>query len=835
MPTSNSKTPKGSKVLKYNLFSKEDRFYWKNLDINVESYCDEWQVLSEDLGNDFAKFEVNQQAEVCKIYNLKRKYPTQSYLELLISAVNSAIDFYCVIQFVSKNKLGFSRMWDIPRVNGRTNVIATYIKALHVHKKTGLSTSYILNFSNKRGSARYTFDLQATENIDTLEKAKKILSSLIRYLNKVEKKRYHLRYIDKLNNQYYFLLLRSQNDEIIPAIPQNVRVIKGAYLLIQINISENKLYVHSNSLKEATRIRYYIAKKAKTKAKHAKETASYDPNKFFNSILNQTASSKLRLFDASFRKHNLGDSILQLQDRQKKNDIVATLKELKNKNVINLTDFSEFKAFEFYSQNLKFHVDVLEDKWGQLKLTMRDRGKQPIEVANFKRDFEQTFKIPFDKYLQNKNSTAEKTIIIRKLLEKPTIEATIPDEVDEIFVEFINKGILNKPINTTKRRCTNCYEIFWKQIECPNCGHSAYFEGEYIDISVNPATVVNILVKYLRSFKDLKVAKTIKQIENTKFTFIDVLNKTGDAISIYVSLGSPPDKVVLHFLETGNPLQVVILRFKYGIINDILRKGFECVDFADVYYTLANDGFKKTIDNAIQSQKDQWGEKLLNKGYESFKRLTTSPKAKYNDQYFEKDVYNLLHEVVALGDRLGGKFAGVKAPDGIVSLQNYSTPLLRYCIAWDCKYSKAAKGYSLRDSAIKHRHYINVLKNNSKVRFYGGLKSYIVISQNMNFDTYESFYNKLKSGFRWKGNVIFLDSEVLILIYKAYRDNASLIRLYPSIFYKKIFNLFKSVDKADSDPYPFISKRKLELILKQLQKEFKAKHKMFVFERKEFK
>ena len=128
----------------------------------------------------------------------------------------------------------------------------------------------------------------------------------------------------------------------------------------------------------------------------------------------------------------------------------------------------------------------------------------------------------------------------------------------------------------------------------------------------------------------------------------------------------------------------------------------------------------------------------------------------YSEMDFETDTYNILQELFTIGDRLGGKMTGVKAPDGIVVINPFSKTSSKYCFAWDCKYSNAEKGYELNDDKSKHRYYINTLKKNDKVKFYGGLKSYAIISQNMNLSAYKKFYTDLTGRFRWKGVVIYI-------------------------------------------------------------------------------
>jgi len=543
-----------NKDLKFSLFTKQDRECWRNLDINIDSFCDKWSDHSSRFIEEVRKLSLLQIKEVCKIYKLKKSQEHNSDYDLLLSNLKESIDFYCIIRFISINPLAYSRIFDVPKVSGKTNKKAVYIKALAVSKKTDLRNAYMQLMIQKKGGAKFSYNLENTNEVKTLNEAQKILSSLTRYLKRIEKKRYYLRYIDKINTGYHFLLLKETSDKLYPAIPQNLRVMMGSYLLISIDYKINKLFVYTNISKEANRIRYYIAKKTKSQVRYVREYASYEPSTFFSSILNKSSTSLLTLYDVEFRKHNLGDSTFQITDRHKKNNIIDTIILFKQKKILNLVDFSEFKSFIFRFQELKFKVNIQEDRWGQLRLDIYDKGIPALELNSFKEAFEKDFKIPFNKHLEHFDINIDKAGIVRKILDTPTMELTLPDHVEKILLDLINDKVIHKPTGTVKRKCITCYHIYWSSGECPKCGSESYFEGDYIDILLDQKSTTNLLLNKLKKLPDFKTKIITKQIENSKFTFIDILNKTGDSISLYVSVNNLPDKVSQHFQETGNPL-----------------------------------------------------------------------------------------------------------------------------------------------------------------------------------------------------------------------------------------------------------------------------------------
>jgi len=72
------------------------------------------------------------------------------------------------------------------------------------------------------------------------------------------------------------------------------------------------------------------------------------------------------------------------------------------------------------------------------------------------------------------------------------------------------------------------------------------------------------------------------------------------------------------------------------------------------------------------------------------------------------------------------------------------------------------------------------------------------------------------------------------LIYSVYKKNEALIKNYPSIFYKKIFGLFRKLSIKETEPYKFISNDRIIRGMEDLKPQFKKVHKNFEFKRSDF-
>ena len=828
-------TPKPDKQRKFQQFRPEQRKEWMNLNINIDSYSDHWEAIRQEFIGTIAAYPAVYLEKIAKSFGLSKSHRDQDWDEVLFNDIKWAIQLYCIWKFASVDPLCYATIYKIRPVRGKTNMPALLARLAQEYVTVDLRTAFIQMLLKKAGHARYTYHVADRKKKIDLEFAKKIMRSMTSYLKQEEGKRYELRFADKIDDTYYFLILKETTDRIYPAIPENLRVVSARYLLISIDIKTENLSVHTQIGREAKRIRYYIARRSGAKILTDRKTADYNPEAFFELLLEQEQTEGFTLLNAKISKHSMGDHTMEIKDRMKKNNIIAALQKLKHDGYLELKSFSEFSNMLFNYGKIRYHIDIYEDRWGQVKLDVADRGKPSAELSVFKHDFESVFSIPIGTWLKNENTTLNKSAVIQKILDFPTLESVLPDDVSDILMELIGEGIIEQPATSVKRRCKNCYKVYWHKGSCPECGSNEYyFDGEYIDLQVNTDATFNFFLEHIKQDTTLKVKKVKHKIESYTFKFLELLNDDRKSLSIYISKGAASPRVISHYARTGNPLLVIIVKYAPALKGSVTDMGFECLDFATGFAQASTGELLPNIKNALQAQHNKWKDKLSRKGYSSYGEYTGRDEKKYNDQRFEVDIFNMLHEIFLIGDRLGGHFAGVPAPDGVISIQDYGNPLARYCLAWDCKFSVLKDGYRLADPPKKHRHYINALKNNDKVLFYGGLKSYLIISQNMNMTMYEKFYTQLVDRFRWKGQVIFVQADMIARIYEAYRDNQSLIASFPNVFYSALYKLFQKTDRKDSIPYRHLSQEKIKNTFDGIKATYKSLRKSFTFARKDF-
>lgn len=823
------------KRLKFILFNKEERQLWNNLDVNVDSFCDKWDHYTDDFFSRLSLLTNEDLIFLCNQYDIKfnqiREIPNKLHENKKI-----ALELFCLMEFALSNPKAISDFYNISQIKNRIDKSKVIIQIFKEFKSGDIKNVHIALLKHRYGKGFFTYDFVDKIKDEDYNILLNIMPYLTVYLKKKDNysKFYKFRSAFKDDSKWIFLILRESSDRLYPAIPNNTRLLRGVYKLITVYPQENRLEINTKSRWEAYRIKGYISKKLKNPLAYKRKEIEYNPKLLFQKLI-QPSESTIKLIDVKFKKSNLNLK-LAISDIHGKNDIISQLKILKNdKKLLKLDDFSEFYSLIFLlNDGLRITIKVDEDKWGRNRLNLIDRRITKQDLKEFKTEFETRFGVELNKYLRSTNTKVDKKKIVDLILNNKTIPINLPKDAEEIFLNLIEKKIINKPKKAAKRRCEKCKRVTWTKGDCPECGNNLYIEGNFIDITKNKKGIVDYVFRTISTNTNLSIKRNKIQIDNTSYKIIDVMNKQDEIITIFPTMSAVPEKIVSHYSETGLPLLIILTQFKRALQDDIEKAGFECIDLTE-WYINENDAFwlSRELNNFIVSQKRKWLEKIVNKGRMSFKSLLEKDK-NYSDQYFERDIFNLLHEIFYVGDRLGGKFAGVPAPDGIVSIQNYGKPIKRGCLAWDCKYSEQKSGYLLKDNPDKHKRYIHSLKKDTKVKFFGSLLTYAIISNNMNKDGYTKFYFKFTERFRWKGNILFIDEDNIKNIYKIFKDNQEKITNKPVIFYSSIYKLLFKIWKKDSDPFPHISKERLNKFVEEIGTKYNKEKIKLKFDRKDF-
>lgn len=826
-----------SKSLKSIQFSKEERNFWKNLEINIDSFSDRWNDLYKaDFEKRISVLSIKFIKDVVSHFNIK--IPTgKTKSQTLLEDRRHSIITYCIIIFSLRNPKILSEFFKIPIVRKEVDKVTVIEKAFEQYTRGLLTDLFLFLLKQKLGKRKYSYaftDSLRNEDYQTILDFMPKLEVFLRRHEKT-KKLYSFRFGYKGGTgEWIFLLLKETNDKVYKAIPNNISMISGTYKLVSVRPGSQSMEIHTNSRDEALLVRNYFTKKLDNRYTYKRNEKKYEPKQFFAKVLTDSPNSNLRLIDVKFKDSNIGVKI-QVSDRERKHDIISQLRFLQSNNVLKLKDFSEFETLTFYFNGLNIKIQIFETAWGLHKLNLVDRGISPKDIQDFNSRFSNKFGVPLDVWLKRSDEEMNKVIVISKILDRKTIPVyTVTKDIEDTLLELMSNKILNKLQYQAKRICEVCFTKTWEKGSCPTCGNNMRIDGDFIEVKTNEKGIYDYTFKALSAITNINISKTNVQISRTKHTFIEVMNKNGDNLFIYISANDVPEEIISHFHINALPLLVMLTRYKEALAQNLQNNNFEVVGLVDFYINSTKAlWLSNSIKRYLENQKLKWKQKLLDKGYDSYTFLKNK-KADYSPQNFETDIFNLFHELFYIAFKLGGNFTGIAAPDGIVSIQNQSKPLSKFCLSWDCKFSNHSKGYQLNEKISKHRHYINTLKNNSRVKFYGSLKVHAIISQNMNFPKYEKFYNKMKYKFQWKGEILFIEETILLLLYNFYRINSVKILSQPSLFYSSLYRLFLKIHSKDREPFPTLSSARLEIFFKEVATKYSKFNVELKFNRKDF-
>jgi hypothetical protein len=820
-------------------FTQSERNSWKNLEVNLDSFSNRWEDI---YAGEFEKkiAELSNRQLLDYLTHFKIKFDKEDDLKAkLLENRKVAVIVFCILEFSSKNPKILSEIFNIPIVRRKINHLEIIKKVFEQYKLDRLQDLFLFLLKRQTGKGRFQYQFRDPIVESEYKSIELFMPKLASFLKRKDKKHklYHFRFGYKgKKGEWIFLMLKETNDKVYHAIPHNISMVRGMYIVITINLSNKNIEINCPSKDEAILIRNYCTKRLKNHYTFRREEKNYSPKTFFQKALTVSPVDKLKLVRAEFKDSTIAAGI-DIKDPEQKYDIIAQLKILQKAKILKLKDFSEFKSMSFSYKGIVIKVQVVETNWGLHRLNFIDRRISSNDIDTFKSEFKKKFGVELDTWLKRDDLQLNKSIIISKILDKKIVPVNIiTTEIEEIIVQLMQVNIISKYQHEAKRICENrtCMHTTWEKISCPRCGSNLRIDGDFIEIILDQKGIYNFIYKKILTLGDLKASRETIQILRKKFPVIELMDTFGNTITVYISQNAVPEEIMSYYESNGLPLLIILTHYKDAIFKSITERNFECFSLVDFYIATSDiTSLSNKMKAFISDQKIKWKEKLLEKGFKSF----TSARNKslgYTPQNFETDIFNILHELFYVAYKLGGSFTGIKAPDGIASVRNYGKPLQKFCMSWDCKYSGTPKGYQLNELPKKHRHYIKVLQKNSKVKFYGGLKIHAIISQNMDMSKYEKFYIKLTNRFLWQGHVIFINENILLDLYLYYRDNSQAILSKPEIFYTALHRMFLKIHIKDSVPYPQITKSRFDKFIEETKQKYSKLHINLTFVRQDF-
>lgn len=808
---------------------KELLHYWRNFDVNIDAIVKNWEIEVRDQIDHLKKYQPNHFEEIGNILNLNGS-PIE-IKDKIVKDSNLLLKFILSSYFLNLNRIAVGRALAASKKEDKFYEILTIIKIIsHIQLNT-LDRIYMEYLKVKLGKGDYNYNFKSKpkpQNIKLLnEKIKSIAQALS--FSSSDGKSYNLRFCIIDDDFAHVLVLRQTADEIIPAIPNNKRVQKAKYILSVVNFKQKKVSITTGSRREAAVIKGFFGRKLGISIGFDLNEFEVDFKSFFEKLLNIEESKESGIILNGIKvRESVGNVKGTFEGAETPDKIIKNLQVLKDRAIIQFRNINEFQSFKFQHKNLDYTIRVAGNKWGQRWLQLNSTSKPTKEMNEFQKSFEKHFKIEFNKAIGG--SMGEKGIA-QAILDHSRIEASLPRKIESVFLQLVNLNILEKPKHSTKRKCLSCGKINWAKDSCPSCGGELMLLGLYVEIIHNYRS----LTKYFKDFLKSNLTETLqirtKKIIGKKHEFLVISEKNRTPVWFYICTGGAISYLKDVFERNGQPLIIVYSKHGKNNPENILSDSCRKFDFLDFVYDPSPD----TLSTTIQDLRDRSKSLRHNAAVNSAIRLQAKPKG-YDDQHFEQDVFNILNELTKHAEMLGGSFSGTAAPDGVASVTLAGANPKKHTLAWDCKFSVRATGYELNEDPNKHLHYLKSLSRNKNFKQFGNLRTYLFISQNMNFKSYKRFIEKFNSSKKWRnGKVIFLNESELLEIFKIYIIFHEQIDRDSSHFFLEFWNLFKNSKKTKNSEYIAISNDSLKTFESSLRNSYPMSKKTFELSRSDFK
>ncbi len=777
------------------LFTKEERAKWSYYLLALKD------ILDEEIWSRENKLQIEQVLNSLnndQLTVIRNKYGlvgTTTVIQIL-SDKKRAMDLYCFWHFAEMHVPSIKVYLNLPRLHGMPLKKIAFVKTLTLNDE---DMTAILLYSLWRRYAVFERSYQlaeVTEQQLTLFTRKiRRISTLLSYSVKkyvLYEKPYRLKMHGKFHNKYIYLFMRYKGDEEVLAFSNNRSQSKYAYKFVILDpvLKTFNIVVHSDN--ERRTILNYISKKIKLKILFDYGDLNVSKDKFSKLFVSEPTRIPIISITYGNSKLPTGAKIM-IQGNPALNPINRALAFL-NPNVVEANDISNIKRFTilFEGQPVSIAIDKIIDELnlGYCKLRIPERGLDFEFREKLIRKFNSDFQIPINKYfLFGEGNIDYKTIINFLLNQKNVNLKDKPIVYRRTLDQMYNIGLLEKPKEHPERFCVNqrCdrrYRSTWKRGLCI-CEKELVIFGTSFSVKINAEYVTNFIIDYLNS-KNLKFTKAKRTFNKRKRDVIEIYTPRGNVTIIPVK-STKVEPELLDYLRDNEINSVLVPYPNTTETQEIRNRKHGVIPVSELVYTKLYEQTKDPLLAEINGTIDNAIDRTVNNYEYAIARLEM--KSGYDYHLFEKDMYSLIHFISPIAQRLGDDLIGKRVSDGLVSI-----PLdeeRRFCVTWDCKYTSDI--YNFREPYKKTVTYLQKLSKLPIVRAFGGLRTFVFISNNPSEKRFRKFCRRLIKNYKWRGKLVLLRSSQLISLskhFKSIRYNVTSSPELRSRYYGDLANLF---------------------------------------------
>lgn len=362
----------------------------------------------------------------------------------------------------------------------------------------------------------------------------------------------------------------------------------------------------------------------------------------------------------------------------------------------------------------------------------------------------------------------------------------LPPLAVEAYSKLQKEGILKDNDSSyawtcLTKGCVNYGTRLWSKTggSCANCNTNFKKTKDVVIFVKDEKRIPHFLAKIAKN-EGFTIEVHQKQVLKKKIPIVKAINEKGEILSIAVAYTRNDLPYIDELCRRCTNLMVVSAGVNLKSIEQPIFK----TSISEIFLPYLKQEKTDFISKGLSDQLSKWDERRIVAGNQSenflnILHLADKNPSKYTSLSFELDTFNLMHAIFSNSAWLGAKVSGEKLPDGAAHLEKEG------CIIWDCKLSFALKGANV-GAYKKNKTYVEFVGKLPFIKKMGGLKSYIIITNNEQQGNYVKLFKKIKQHIKEfdKVNYILLNSRYLVRIYSELKKHKELITSDSSVAQK---------------------------------------------------
>lgn len=564
------------------------------------------------------------------------------------------------------------------------------------------------------------------------------------------------------NNRFYFCFEKAKKEDVAIGYQERKPIRRRGVYYIRFDLKKNNIEIRTGNprildlfsliLKEIG-LKLYIGQ-SDQKESNVKDIIS-------KIISNSSGVAKITEY--VFNKLEKGincQAIFRQNDESSK--LIDSISPLRDENFIDPANINNLKSFTVDISGVSQTIQVDRSKSESISFKLTKKGLSETRFLQIISSLREEFGLELKKdYLKDTLNLSPLEIFNNIIGKMPSL---LSIKEKEIYTLMITKGIINCNAQTLYSCQDNHnHKFFIAHKTCPKCGGKLEKLESRETIQINTENLLNKVLEKIRNiFGSEKVSLVNVKLGKNECKLISVKDEKTE-FYLYFDCGQRLTKKI-ESLETS-----IIPIIKIVLDKQVDKEGHEVGPQIYAYNLIfdRDEIIMRDVNDRIISKYETL---LLTKSREAEKSLIAiSEKSKrVSGDDFEDLTFPILKSCFYGIYKWGKSQKGKPVPDGLYGIKRLNKRI-GFSMIYDCKYSDGEYDLDI-DEKRKAQEYIRRANKVDEVKaFSKKLSSYLIISNSINPNKFDTFANNVLKYRGWKGKILLLDVKDLIYLFKEFK------------------------------------------------------------------